>query len=122
MGAGDTDGVDANGDIIINGGTINVTGNSTFDYDGKGIINGGTVISNGEEVTTLSNQMMGGRGGMKGQKDGMGKPNGDMKKPFDGRMEEPGTDMREHKDGMRRPKDEINGQEEGKGLGNNKDI
>jgi len=33
MGAGDTDGVDANGDIIINGGTINVTGNSTFDYD-----------------------------------------------------------------------------------------
>ena len=128
MGAGDTDGVDANGDIIINGGTINVTGGSTFDYDGEGIINGGTVISNGEEITTLPNQMMGGREGMKRQKDGMDGKEGDMKKPFDGMkepfdgMEEPNTGMREHKDGMRRPKDEINGQEEGKGLGNNKDI
>ena len=60
MGNGDTDGVDSNGDIIINGGTINVTGNSTFDYDGEGTINGGTVICNGEKVTTLPNQIMGG--------------------------------------------------------------
>lgn len=71
MGQGDTDGVDSNGDIIINGGTISVTGQSTFDYDGNGVINGGTVICNGEEVTTLPNQMMGGgmggRGGMGGQ-------------------------------------------------------
>ena len=67
MGQGDTDGVDSNGDIIINGGTISVTGQSTFDYDGTGTINGGTVICNGEEVTTLPNQMMGGgRGGMDG--------------------------------------------------------
>ena len=66
MGQGDTDGIDSNGDIIINGGIINVTGNSTFDYDGKGEINGGTVICNGTEVTTLPNQMMGGNmgGGM----------------------------------------------------------
>ena len=63
MGAGDTDGVDSNGDIIINGGTISVTGNSTFDYDGNGTINGGTVIINGETVDILPNQMMGGRGG-----------------------------------------------------------
>lgn len=63
MGQGDTDGIDSNGDIIINGGTINVTGGSTFDYDGKGEINGGTVISNGTEVTTLPNQMMGGNMG-----------------------------------------------------------
>lgn len=72
MGSGDTDGVDANGDIIINGGTVNVTGNSTFDYDGEGTINGGTVIANGEEITSLPNQMKGGHGGMGGQKDGKG--------------------------------------------------
>ena len=67
MGSGDTDGVDSNGNIIINGGTINVTGQSTFDYDGTGIINGGTVICNGEQVTTLPSQFMGGgSGGMQG--------------------------------------------------------
>lgn len=66
MGQGDTDGVDSNGDIIINGGTINVTGQSTFDYDGTGTINGGTVICNGQQVTTLPNQFMGG-GNMGGQ-------------------------------------------------------
>lgn len=66
MGEGDTDGVDSNGDIIINGGTISVTGQSTFDYDGEGKINGGTVICNGEEVTTLPNQFMGGPGDMNG--------------------------------------------------------
>ena len=32
---GDTDGVDSNGNIIIIGGTVNVTGQSSFDYDGK---------------------------------------------------------------------------------------
>ena len=63
MGQGDTDGVDSNGDIIINGGTIDVTGQSTFDYDGTGIINGGKVICNGSEVTTLPSQFMGGNGG-----------------------------------------------------------
>ena len=64
MGSGDTDGVDSNGNIVINGGTINVTGQSAFDYDGTGTINGGTVICNGEKVTTLPNQFMG--GGMQG--------------------------------------------------------
>ena len=63
MGQGDTDGIDSNGDIIINGGTVNVTGQSTFDYDGKGEINGGTVIVNGSEVSTLPNQFMGGAPG-----------------------------------------------------------
>lgn len=62
MGSGDTDGVDSNGDIIINGGYISVTGQSTFDYDGKASLNGGTVIVNGEKVTTIPNQMMGGGG------------------------------------------------------------
>ena len=62
MGAGDTDGVDSNGDIIINGGYIDVTGQSTFDYDGTGTYNGGTIIVNGQQVDSIPNQMMGGRG------------------------------------------------------------
>ncbi len=73
MGAGDTDGLDANGDIVINGGSVNVTANSPFDYDGTGVINGGTVVVNGQQVTSLSNQMMGGPGGNNG---GFGGPGG----------------------------------------------
>lgn len=63
MGAGDTDGIDSNGDLIINGGTVNITANSPFDYVGAGVINGGTVIVNGQEITTLTNQFEGGMGG-----------------------------------------------------------
>lgn len=74
MGQGDTDGIDANGDIIINGGTVRVTAQSPFDYDGKGELNGGEVYVNGEKVTSLTNQfggMGGGRqGGMFGGADG----------------------------------------------------
>ena len=66
MGAGDTDGVDSNGDIIVNGGTISVIGNSTFDYDGTATYNGGTIIVNGQQTTTIPNQMTGGFGGNKG--------------------------------------------------------
>ena len=68
MGAGDTDGIDSNGDVIVNGGTISVTGNSSFDYDGSAQFNGGTIIVNGQQVDTIPNQMMGGgmRGGMRG--------------------------------------------------------
>ena len=62
MGAGDTDGIDCNGDLTINGGTIDVTGNSAFDYDGAGTFNGGTIIVNGQQVDSIPNQMMGGRG------------------------------------------------------------
>ena len=63
MGAGDTDGIDSNGNIVINGGTVSVTGNSTFDYDGVAQLNGGTVICNGQQVASIPNQMMGGFGG-----------------------------------------------------------
>jgi len=67
MGAGDTDGVDSNGDIIINGGTISVSGNSTFDCDGTAQYNGGTIIVNGQQTDSIPNQMMGmGGGGSKG--------------------------------------------------------
>ena len=68
MGAGDTDGIDSNGNIIVNGGTVNVTGSSAFDYDGSAQYNGGTLIVNGQQVSAIPNQMMGGgmmNGGMK---------------------------------------------------------
>ena len=64
MGAGDTDGVDSNGNLIITGGTVSVTGNSAFDYDGTVSFTGGTVIVNGQQVSSIPNQMMG--GGMMG--------------------------------------------------------
>ena len=64
MGSGDTDAVDSNGNLIINGGTLDITAQSPFDYDGSGQLNGGTLIVNGTETTSLANQM--GGGGMGG--------------------------------------------------------
>ena len=73
MGAGDTDGVDSNGDLSITGGTISVTGNSCFDVDGSVSFTGGTVCCNGQQVSTIPVQMMGGgMGGMRGGWGGMG--------------------------------------------------
>ncbi len=68
MGQGDTDGVDSNGNLYINGGTISVNAQSPFDYDGTAQKNGGTIIVNGTETDTIQNQMMGGGmgGGMRG--------------------------------------------------------
>ena len=65
-GGGDTDGIDANGNIVVNGGIIRVTGNSTFDYDGTAQYNGGTIIVNGQQVSSIPNSMRGGRGGRGG--------------------------------------------------------
>ena len=85
MGAGDTDGIDSNGNIIVNGGVIRVTGNSTFDYDGSTQYNGGTIIANGQEIAYIPNQMMGGGGrggwgtqntGWSNQNTGWGNPGG----------------------------------------------
>ncbi len=73
MGQGDTDGIDSNGDLYINGGTINITGNSPFDYDGTAKYSGGTMIVNGTETTEITNQMMGGGQMNHGQG---GQPNG----------------------------------------------
>ncbi len=65
MGAGDTDAIDSNGNIIVNGGTVSVSGSSAFDYDGSAQYNGGTLIVNGQQVSAITSQMMGGgRGGM----------------------------------------------------------
>ena len=68
VGPGDTDGIDANGDIIVNGGTIDVTAQmSSFDYDGTAQYNGGIIIINGTQVNSIPQSMMGGgRGGMMG--------------------------------------------------------
>ena len=65
MGSGDTDGIDSNGNLYINGGTVDVTGGSTFDYDGQAAYNGGTIIVNGQQVSSIPSQMGmgGGRGG-----------------------------------------------------------
>lgn len=64
MGSGDTDGIDSNGNLYLNGGTIDITAQSPFDYDGTGQLNGATVIVNGTQTDELTNQMMG--GGMHG--------------------------------------------------------
>ncbi len=68
VGQGDTDAIDCNGNIIVNGGTIDVTAQmSSFDYDGSAQYNGGTIIINGSQVDSIPQSMMGGgRGGMKG--------------------------------------------------------
>ncbi len=60
MGQGDTDAIDANGSIVINGGILEISAQSPFDYDGTGELNGGTVTVNGETVTELTNQTFGG--------------------------------------------------------------
>ena len=67
MGQGDTDAIDANGNIIVNGGTIDITAQmSSFDYDGTAQYNGGTIIINGTQVDSIPQPAMGGRGGMGG--------------------------------------------------------
>lgn len=65
VGAGDTDGVDANGDLVIAGGTVDVTGPNGFDYDGTATYLGGTIILNGETLNAIPNQIPAG---------GMGRP------------------------------------------------
>ena len=88
MGAGDTDALDSNGNLYINGGTVNISAQFAFDFDGKGELNGGTVYVNGQQVTTISNSMMG--GGMMG---GFGGRPGEGEMPengFGGEMPENG--------------------------------
>ena len=59
MASGDTDGIDSNGDLTITGGSVDVTGPSSFDIDGSITFTGGTVIVNGQQVATIPAQMMG---------------------------------------------------------------
>ena len=76
MGSGDTDAVDSNGNIYINGGTLDITAQSPFDYDGTAEYNGGTIIVNGVQVNSITNQMMGGQGGFGGQSGDFGGQSG----------------------------------------------
>ncbi len=66
MGSGDTDGLDSNGNIYINGGTVDITGQNAIDYDGEAKLNGGKLIVNGTQMTTITNQFMNGGGMMPG--------------------------------------------------------
>lgn len=66
MAAGDTDAIDSNGYIYINGGTINISAQSAFDFDYGAELNGGTVTVNGTQITSITNSMMGFGGGMHG--------------------------------------------------------
>ena len=63
MGSGDTDAIDSNGSLTINDGTITISAQSPFDFDGVGALNGGTVLVNGTQITQLTGQMMGGMRG-----------------------------------------------------------
>ena len=54
MADGNTDGLDSNGDIIMNGGTLDITGPLTFDCDGMALYNGGTIIENGTETNAVT--------------------------------------------------------------------
>jgi len=72
---GDTDAIDSNGNIIVNGGTIDITSTmSSFDYDGTAQYNGGTIIINGQTVNGIPQASMGGGmgGQMGGQQGGFG--------------------------------------------------
>ena len=83
MGQGDTDAVDSNGSVYVNGGTLNITAQmSSFDYDRTAEFNGGTIIINGSEVSEIPQSMMGGPGG--GFGGGFGGGRGDFGGGFGG--------------------------------------
>ncbi|HEM4167659.1 carbohydrate-binding domain-containing protein [Streptococcus suis] len=66
VGSGDTDAFDANGNLYISGGTIDVTApTSAFDFDGTAELTGGTVTVNGEQITQIvaTGPCAGGHGG-----------------------------------------------------------
>ena len=77
MGAGDTDALDANGNLIISGGTIDINAQFAFDFDGQVSFTGGTVTVNGEQVSEITSSMMGGGfGGPRDMGGEMGMPEG----------------------------------------------
>ncbi|MCR5608657.1 MAG: carbohydrate-binding domain-containing protein [Lachnospiraceae bacterium] len=83
MGQGDTDALDANGSLIVNGGNINITAQFAFDFDTESQFNGGTITVNGEEVTEITESMQmggGGRGGMGGMQGDMPQDNGNFQR------------------------------------------
>ncbi|WP_138494557.1 carbohydrate-binding domain-containing protein [Paenibacillus pinistramenti] len=68
MASGDTDAFDSDGDLYVNGGTINVEASSSFDADGTAQLNGGDVTVNGEKITEITQSRGGGGGGGRGKR------------------------------------------------------
>ena len=73
VGQGDTDPIDSNGNITVTGGTIKMTGQTGFDFDGTATYTGGDIYFNGEKQTEIVNSMPGG-GGPKGNGGPGGQP------------------------------------------------
>ena len=62
VGQGDTDPIDSNGNITVTGGTIKMTGQTGFDFDGTATYTGWDIYINGEKQTDIVNSMPGGGG------------------------------------------------------------
>lgn len=58
VGEGDTDCIDSNGNITVTGGTIQLVGQSGFDFDGTADYTGGEITINGEKQSEIKNSMM----------------------------------------------------------------
>ncbi|MBR4579220.1 MAG: carbohydrate-binding domain-containing protein [Oscillospiraceae bacterium] len=86
MGSGDTDALDSNGSITINGGTVDINAQFAFDFDTTGTLNGGTVTVNGTQVSSITNAMMGGGFGGRGGMGGFGGQGGGFGTPPSGGM------------------------------------
>lgn len=69
MGQGDTDAIDSNGTLTVNGGKIDITAQFAFDADGEITYTGGEITVNGQKVNSITGSMMGGQGPM-GQQGG----------------------------------------------------
>ena len=76
VGQGDTDPIDSNGNITVTGGTIKMTGQTGFDFDGTATYTGGDIYFNGEKQTEIVNSMPGGGGAPGGGPQGNGGPGG----------------------------------------------
>ena len=70
MAQGDTDALDSNGFLYIRGGSVNITGQSAFDYVWGGEMTGGELVVNGQQISELSQSMGGGKGGRGGHAEG----------------------------------------------------
>lgn len=58
VGEGDTDCIDSNGNITVTGGTIQLVGQSGFDFDGTAVYTGVDITINGEKQSEIKNSMM----------------------------------------------------------------
>ena len=57
VGQGDTDPIDSNGNVMVTGGTIKMTGQTGFDFDGTATYTGGDIsistVKNKRKLSTL---------------------------------------------------------------------